>query len=200
LYEIWGAELKKMTDLEPVRQYSENDLNLLLRMIESGLNTFETSSAGRLFDGLAALLGLSQVTSFEGEAAMLLQYAAETADPITAYKFGVTEQNGALIADWEPMVRSAIDDMHRQVGLDSIAARCHHTMVEMIAAVVDRADCKIVALTGGCFQNRLLLELTLDRLRSSGKEVYYHRRIPTNDGGVSLGQAAALMQQLKSEK
>ncbi len=200
LYEIFGRELDTRRDLESVKQYSENDLTLLLHMIESGLNTFETTSAGRLFDGLASLLGLSQVTSYEGEAAMLLQYAAEASEPEVPYEFAVNRRDKAMVLDWEPMVRPVIDDIHRQVRLDRIAARCHHTLVEMIAAAVQTVETPTVVLTGGCFQNRMLLELTYDRLVGLGRRVYYHQRVPTNDGGISLGQAAALIELMKHEK
>ena len=135
LYEIYGEGLKSQTDFPPVREYSDHDLTLLLHMMSGGLNTFVTSSAGRLFDGLASLLGLSQVSSFEGEAAMLLQFAAEAHGPAEPYEYGVIVQGGASIVDWESMVRCVISDLRARIDISAIAARCHATMAAMITRV-----------------------------------------------------------------
>jgi hydrogenase maturation protein HypF len=199
LYEIWGPHLDPVRDLSPLRQYSDEDLRVLLRMIEKGLNTHLTSSAGRLFDGLASLLGLAQVVTFEAEAAMLLQFAAESSQDRKTYEFAVSDNSQPAVLDWEPMVRTVVEDIRKHTPLDTIAARCHNTLVEMIATVADRTDIPEIVLTGGCFQNRPLLERTIERLQTSGKRVYWHRRIPTNDGGISAGQAAAMIDKLQSE-
>lgn len=199
LYEIYGSDLRKLDDLEPVRQFSDVDLGVILKMIDTRVNTFLTSSAGRLFDGLASLLGLSHVTSYEGEAAMLLQFAAERSHPDSPYPFSIDSRGQMLVVDWEPMVRGVIEDLRRKVALDMIAARCHHTLVKMIGMVVKKTEIDKVVLTGGCFQNRLLLEQTIERLSSLGKQVHWHQRIPTNDGGISLGQAAAFIHHFQNE-
>ena len=199
LYEIYGSDLRELSDLEPIQQFSDVDLGVILKMIDNRVNTFLTSSAGRLFDGLASLLGLSHVTTYEGEAAMLLQFAAERSRPDHPYPFTVGSHGQMLVPDWEPMVRGVIEDIRRKVALDLIAARCHHTLVEMIGMVVESAKIDKVVLTGGCFQNRLLLERTIERLSSLSKQVYWHQRIPTNDGGISLGQAAAFIHRSQSE-
>jgi hydrogenase maturation protein HypF len=182
-----------------VGQFSDRELNVILKMIRGGINTPLTSSAGRLFDGLASLLGLQQVSTFEAEAAMQLQFTAETGSDNRAYEFSTDERGTTTVIDWEPMLREVTDDLRAGVSFDNIAARCHHTLVEMIAAVVASSDSETVALTGGCFQNRLLLDLAAARLRMLGKNVYWHQRIPANDGGIALGQAAALINKLQSE-
>jgi len=199
LYEIWGPNLGPVRDLSPLRQYSDDDLRVLLRMIEKGLNTHLTSSAGRLFDGLASLLGLAHVVTFEAEAAMLLQFAAETSQDRQTYEFALVGESRPAVLDWESMVRTVVDDIRKHTPLDTIAARCHNTLVEMIAAVADRSDTPEIVLTGGCFQNRLLLERTIERLQAGGKRVHWHRRIPTNDGGIAAGQAAAMIDKMQSE-
>jgi len=199
LFEIWGEDSKKMRDLGPVRQFSDEELEVILKMIRGGINTPVTSSAGRLFDGLASLLGLSHVSTFEAEAAMQLQFAAEAGSDNRPYEFSSGSPGDACVIDWEPMLRGVIDDLRAGVSLDTIAARCHHTLVEMIAAVVAPSDSGTVVLTGGCFQNRLLLERTIERLQPLGKNVYWHQRMPANDGGIALGQAAALINKMQSE-
>ena len=200
LFEIWGTDLTLLKNLPPIEQYSDDDLQILFRMMEKGLNTHLTSSAGRLFDGLASLLGLAQVATFEAEAAMLLQFAAEAGQDRQAYEFAIKDDSGPLVIDWEPMVRMVVEATGRHTPLDTVAVRCHNTLVEMIAAVADRSDVPETVLSGGCFQNRLLLERTIERLQSGGRRVYWHRRIPTNDGGISPGQAAALINKMQSEQ
>jgi hydrogenase maturation protein HypF len=199
LYEIWGPHLSQVKDLSPIRQYSDAELRILLRLIEKGLNTHLTSSAGRLFDGLASLLGLAHVVTFEAEAAMLLQFAAETSRDRQTYEFALMDKSRPAVLDWEPMVRMVVDDIRKHTPLDTIAARCHNTLVEMIVMVADRSEMPEIVLTGGCFQNRLLLERTIEWLQAGGKRVYWHRRIPTNDGGIAAGQAAALIEKMQSE-
>jgi hydrogenase maturation protein HypF len=200
LYETWGHSLDQVSDLPSLRQYSPDDLQVLLRMIEKGLNTYLTSSAGRLFDGIASLLGLAHVVTFEAEAAMLLQFAADSSPDKRLYEFAYNQESQPGVLDWTPLVRMVIADLRKQTPLDTVAARCHNTLVEMIAAVVNRSDTPDIVLTGGCFQNRLLLERTIERLEKSGERVYWHRRIPTNDGGISAGQAAAMIEKMQSER
>ncbi|MEW5795318.1 MAG: carbamoyltransferase HypF [Candidatus Zixiibacteriota bacterium] len=197
LYEIWGTEVANCGDLAPIQQYPESDLNVILRIIAQDVNTFKTSSAGRLFDALASLLGLAQVNTFEGEAAMQVQFAAERSRYCNPYPFTLVVRDGAAILDWEPMVQAAIDELRNKTSADTIAARCHSTLVEMIVAVVKSSDIRSIVLTGGCFQNRLLLERAAQRLVSLGRQVYWHERVPTNDGGISLGQAAALVNKIR---
>ena len=199
LYEIWGPNLDSVRNLSPLRQYSDDDLRVLFRMIEKGLNTHLTSSAGRLFDGLASLLGLAHTVTFEAEAAILLQFAAEKSQDRQTYHYILLNESRPAVLDWGPAVRMVIDDIRTHTPLDTIAARCHNTLVEMIVTVVNECNAPDVVLTGGCFQNRLLLERTIERLQAGGKQVYWHRRIPTNDGGISAGQAAAMIDKMKGE-
>jgi hydrogenase maturation protein HypF len=94
--------------------------------------------------------------------------------------------------DWEPLVRAIIEDLRRGVPAGRIAARFHQTLANIIVAESQRAGLERVALTGGCFQNRCLTELAVRRLRDAGFRPYWHQRVPPNDGGVALGQLAAL--------
>ena len=161
------------------------ELRLLCRMLEQGVNSPRTSSMGRLFDGVAALLGLCTNNSFEGEAAMSLEFSSapagelEDAWPVPA---------GRPI-DWRPLLRALLDDKAAGVDAKVLATRFHGWLVGVIAQVAQEVGQKTVVLSGGCFQNRVLLEAAVARLRADGFDVYWPQRVPPNDGGIALGQA-----------
>jgi len=154
-------------------------------MLRSGTLCPLTSSMGRLFDAVAWLLGLVSRVSFEGEAAMLLEYAVDPAEP-GAYPFPVE----AGVVDWAPALTGIFADQAAGEASGRIAARFHNGLVEAAVAVARVAAEPVVALSGGCMQNRLLLERLSARLREAGFEVLAQGRVPSNDGGLSLGQAA----------
>jgi hydrogenase maturation protein HypF len=117
-----------------------------------------------------------------------------------AYDLGLLgNEDGHMVVDWEPMLRNLVSDIDKGVRPAIIAAKFHNTLVEMIADVVKQAGFERVALSGGCFQNRYLLEHAVERLTTEGFRVYRHQRVPTNDGGISLGQIAAAARELKKE-
>jgi hydrogenase maturation protein HypF len=161
-------------------------------MLLRSLQVVRTSSAGRLFDAVASLLGLVQRSDFEGEAAMALEFAAGEVLPnsleAAPYPYGVTRDNGAFVLDWGPMVEALFAE---RTNVRRAAARFHATLAQGIADIARRVGEPRVVLTGGCFQNRLLTELTLDRLADAGLEPVWHSRIPPNDGGISVGQVWA---------
>jgi hydrogenase maturation protein HypF len=163
-------------------------------MLSRHVNTPITTSAGRLFDAMAALIGLSQHVTFEGQAAMALEFVAD-ADVKDAYPIVLTTHatvpplpSSPLVLDWRPLVEAALEELRRDVPLGTIAARFHNALVEAILTVVRTVGESQVALTGGCFQNRLLTERVTQRLREMGCTVLLHRHVPPNDGGISLGQ------------
>jgi hydrogenase maturation protein HypF len=173
-------------------------------MLRGGVNSPLTTSAGRLFDGIAALLDLHQQVSFEGQAAMALEFAADDVEPGT-YPLPISGSGASQDAslpiqlDWTPLVREIVADLRRGVCAHIIAARFHNTLAESIAAVAKRIGAPRVALSGGCFQNRLLTERAASRLRSDGFEVLLHRQVPPNDGGISLGQIAVAAAKLRAQ-
>jgi len=180
-------------DLAPVAAFRGAERRLLAGMMSRSVNSPVTSSAGRLFDGVAALLGLCQRSSFEGQAAMRLEFAADP-DVFDSYPFDfdppVDGSDAPAIVDWRPTIEALVLDVGRGISPAVASARFHGTLVEMIARVVEHTGEKTVALTGGCFQNRLLAERVVRRLRQNGIEVLLHRQVPPNDGGISLGQVA----------
>jgi hydrogenase maturation protein HypF len=159
-------------------------------MLKRQINSPLTSSAGRLFDAVAALLNLIQYSSFEGEAAIRLQFAAEQSDCSEHYEFSVNRDSRPLIVDWRAVIHSIIADIDN-VKVDDIARKFHNTLARMIVATGDLFEVQKVALSGGCFQNRLLCQLTLNELEKTGKGAFVHHRIPPNDGGIAAGQIMA---------
>jgi hydrogenase maturation protein HypF len=186
LFEIFGEEIFERKDLP----FTESELAVLRQMFAKNLNTPKTSSAGRLFDAVASLVGIRQKTTFEGQAAMELEYAAtETATEAT-YPIRLSpESETPTVIDWEPAVLAILKNLEKKVPLGTISVRFHNTLAAAIAEVAERIGEKRVVLTGGCFQNQLLTERTVGRLVSRGFRAYWHQRIPPNDGGISLGQA-----------
>ncbi len=158
----------------------------MLAMLGREVRSPRTSSMGRLFDAVAAICGLPAVISFEGQAAMALEFAAEE-DRSDAYPLPVGEGDPAII-DWEPLVRAVLADRAAGVSVGRISARFHNALAEMAVALARRAGLPDVVLTGGCFQNALLAEEIRSRLLDAGFRVYTHRQVPPGDGGIALGQ------------
>jgi hydrogenase maturation protein HypF len=193
-----------MGDLAPLRALTQSERRLIDRMLRSGVNSPITTSAGRLFDGIAALIDLHQQVSFEGQAAMALEFAADEAEsgayPLPISGSGaVQDSTTALVVDWIPLVRGIVTDLRHGVGAHIIAARFHNSLVNGIVGVALRAGQSRVALSGGCFQNRRLTERAASGLREAGFEVLLHRQVPPNDGGISLGQIAVAAARLKTQ-
>ncbi len=169
--------------------FASHELPVLQRMLERSLNCPQTSSVGRLFDAVASLLGLCQTSRFEGDAAMQLQFAAERVDTVNeAYPVTL---NGAIF-DWRPTLAALLDEVARGVAVELIAARFHQTLARLPALLATRAGLERVVLSGGCFQNRLLLALCTVPLRAAGHDVHWPRQVPSNDGGIALGQLSAV--------
>jgi hydrogenase maturation protein HypF len=180
--------------LAPLREFSSENLALLRRMLERGIQSPLTSSAGRLFDAVASLLGVRQVASFEGQAAMELEFLA-AAGIEASYPFG-PRGGQPIVLDWEPMIAAILGDLETGVSTGIISAKFHNTLVEMIVHVAREVGERRVALSGGCFQNGVLLERAVRRLREENFEPVWHRNVPPNDGGISLGQIIAAARQL----
>lgn len=171
-----------------------SEKQLLLQSLEKNINAPLTSSVGRLFDAVAAFTGLAYENSFEGEAAMGVEFAAMCAKSATAYEF---EINGSAV-DWRPMLKQLLADRDNGVTATTIAMRFHHALADIIVAVAQRQSEQRVLLTGGCFQNKLLLELAISHLREAGFTPFWHHRIPPNDGGLAAGQVLAAIRKTKS--
>ncbi|MDG3005439.1 carbamoyltransferase HypF [Paludisphaera mucosa] len=166
---------------------------IVAAMLERRINSPLTSSAGRLFDAVAALAGLRQRVRHEGQAAMELEWASAELTVDDFYPFEVVGDS-PLTIDTRPLISAVASDVRRDVEPGRIGRRFHTTMVEMIAEVCGRIRAnrglEVVALSGGVFMNSLLLDETIGRLEREGFVVHRHRRVPPNDGGLCLGQLA----------
>ncbi len=194
LYQIYGARLFEMEDLAPLKTLTTHERGILRTMLERKVNTPLTSSAGRLFDAVAAITGLRQTARFEGQAAMELEFALGGMIDNETYPFEIGPETGpgsAGVIDWEPMIRAILDHVADHISIAQISARFHNTLVESIIAVARLTGEERICLSGGCFQNRYLTERAISRLREVGLRPYWHQRIPPNDGGIALGQVVA---------
>jgi len=191
LHEAFGDDAFGMNELDTIASFTPEELRVHRTMLNRGVNAPVTSSAGRLFDAVSSLLGLCQTMSFEGQAAMKLEFAAESIRSTAAYEFNLNTRSLPFVLDWEPMLRLIVKDLRATVSPAVIAARFHCTLAEMVVAVAGKIEESRVVLSGGCFQNRYLTERTLACLERHGFEVFRHERIPPNDSGIAPGQIMA---------
>ncbi len=189
LFEMWGDRTFERGDLAPIRSFSTSELAVIHQTLKRGFNAPVTSSAGRLFDAVASLIGLRQRLAFEGQAAMELEFAVQPG--ISAeYSFGI-EDGAPFVVNWQPLIEEILADIRSECEPGVIAAKFHNTLAGIVVAVARRIAEPAVVLTGGCFQNRHLTERCVGRLRAAGFRPYWHQRVPPNDGGIALGQIIA---------
>jgi hydrogenase maturation protein HypF len=185
----------------PLRErLAEGEEALLLRMIERGVNSPPTSSMGRLFDAIAAIVGVADDARYEGEAAILLEASADMSAEGT-YRFdlrgGGSDARGgdALVLDPTPVLSAALDDLSAGIASSVVAMRFHRAVAESIVAVASEASKAVgtrhVALAGGVFMNRIVLGQAMRDLTTEGLEPLTHVKLPMNDGAVSFGQAVS---------
>jgi hydrogenase maturation protein HypF len=191
LFEMMGSAAAEIA--EP--WFGSAELRTLLAALERPKLFPRTSGLGRLFDAVAALCGLSERVTFEGQAAMALEFAV---DPVVrdAYPLPLSADVPA-VADWEPLIRGVLDDRSRGVPASQIAAKFHNALAEMALAVAARIGCHQIVLTGGCFQNAVLTQRVRERLLENDFKVYTHRQLPPGDGGIALGQVLIAARRMK---
>jgi hydrogenase maturation protein HypF len=200
LAHLWAAGIPWHPDLAPVQAARPGELALLASQLTGDVGCTPTSSTGRLFDAIASLLDLCQNSTHEAQAPTHLEsLATPTLPSPRPYHFGTGE--GAF--DAAPVLSAIVDDLRSgRVDRAEIAAGFHHALAEVIARVAgdaaEEAGVRRVGLTGGVFQNAVLVELTRSALEARGCEVLTHRLVPPNDGGLALGQAAVAVALLAS--
>lgn len=191
----WSEVTARYADLDIVRRLAAKPLAPLERMLETGLNAPPSSSAGRLFDAVAAALGVcAEVASYEGQAAIELEALAERGRDEAGDGYPVDVSEGALLTmGWASLWRALLDDLASGTPREVIAARFHAGLAAGLARLggklAKRHGLKRAVLSGGVFQNRLLLQGVAKGLRNSGLDVLTPQRVPANDGGIALGQA-----------
>ncbi len=187
------------SDLPPIKALSSAEQKMLIIQIERGLNSPYTSSMGRLFDAISALIGVCQVANYEGQAAIELEAVVDPHEN-GVYPF---ERDGQQI-DSGAVIRAVIADLRAGVSSSVIAARFHNSVAAMIHEVCARlgaiSGLREVALSGGVFQNVTLLGKTIPILRDAGFTVYTHRLVPPNDGGLALGQAVIAARSIRNQQ
>lgn len=187
LYHYFGEEV---TDLHPFlfEGIDRNEIETVLFMLKKKINSPLTSSSGRLFDAVSALLGICPESSYHAEAPMRLEAVADINEKST-YPFN---SNGVICL--KPVFEEIISDLENHIELSTISGKFHNTVVEIILKTVQQisstAKLKKVALSGGTFQNRIILEKTEIALQQNGFTVYSQSAVPSNDGGIALGQLA----------
>ena len=197
LYEMDSSVLQKHAHLAPFQQTNDAELKLLYNMLEKKINSPRTSSMGRLFDAVASLLDIQHHNHYEGQAPMRLEFAAwssETTD--AAFEFNIYPQASASaiwIFDWQTMIEMIIEDLGKKIKRSTIAAKFHNTLVQGILTIAQKSGQEKIVLSGGSFQNKYLVEKTVATLSAAGLRIYTHQQVPPNDGGIALGQIAALL-------
>ena len=193
LYDALGDEFLKM-DLPFLEGIAQEQLNTLIHMIQKKINSPLTSSCGRLFDSVAAMAGVRNYVAYEGQAAVELEAAAEE-DKERVYPFEIRQKNGVHEFLTRPIIKSVAKDVKEGHSIGLISATFHNTLVALFLKVCQLVQASRnlsqVVLSGGCFQNaRLLVQLT-EALESHGFKIYSQAAVPSNDGGIALGQAVA---------
>ena len=192
LYTLFGDDIAlaglPLDEVDPIER------RVIAQQIEKGINSPLTSSAGRLFDTVAALIGVREEIDYEGQAAIELEAVAAREDQDSkGYPFSIDKGAQTRVVRLESTISSILRDMRTGVPPATISLRFHRTMAAVIAEmcelIAQETSLERVVLSGGVLQNRLLTHLASAALESKGLEVFSHHRVPCNDGGVSLGQA-----------
>jgi hydrogenase maturation protein HypF len=179
--------------------FRDTEAALLLQALARGINSPSTTSAGRLFDAVAALLGIARRNPFEGWAAMALEFAADRATGSAPHAGGGSmvlrapaASGDPWVLDWAPTLAALAEARTRGAAVEDLALRFHEALARGIAAVAREVAADAVALTGGCFQNAHLTDLAAGALRAGGHRVLLHHQLPPNDNSIAAGQALAV--------
>jgi hydrogenase maturation protein HypF len=190
LYDAFGDKLWDL-NLPLFNQIPEQKSKIITEMISKKLNSPETSSLGRLFDGVSGILGIRSHCNFEGQAAMELEMAADE-NTRASYDYEWTSGKVYRI-ELKPIIYGIVEDIEKGISRSTISGKFHRTIANMFSrlCIIIRKERGInqVVLSGGVFQNSFLLTALSQTLEKQGFKVYSHARIPTNDGGIALGQA-----------
>ncbi len=201
----WTQIVDQYSNLELIHFLNSKPLTQLDRMKASELNTPLTSSCGRLFDAVAAALDICREgISYEGQAAIELENLVGQEERLspTAYPFELIDEEMFEI-DPQPMWAALLDDLDAGTSISDISARFHlglaNIIVQTASKISMQSGIKTIALSGGVFQNRILFKRCFDQLRRNRLSVLFHQQVPTNDGGLALGQAAIAAAQIRLE-
>jgi len=163
-------------------------------MIDEGLNSPLTSSLGRFFDGVSAIIGVRSTANYEGQAAVELENIIDENKEYNTYSYKIKNENKEYIIMYDEIIKGIVGDLANNVGKGIISYKFHKTLVKIFSEICvnirNERNINVAVLSGGCFQNLFLLKNLKNILTEKGFRVLHHRKVPTNDGGISLGQAA----------
>jgi len=190
LYDAFGDSFQDL-NLPVLKEIDEKKVNIIKEMMSKGVNSPSTSSLGRLFDGVASILGIRQSVCYEGQAAMELEmFAGEKTSDVYEYEWTSGDRHEVLP---KPIISGIVHDMETGVALSRISAKFHMTIIRMFSTLCEHIRTETglnrVALSGGVFQNSIILTGLSRVLKEQNFQVFTHHLVPTNDGGISLGQA-----------
>lgn len=191
LAHLWAEGIEWANDLPPINQYSHSNLEILRQQLAQNINCPLTSSMGRFFDAAASLIGIRHSVNYEAQAAIELEALADPNENGT-YEFSLEEG----VINPNLLWKSIIEDIRAHISTPVISARFHNSITQMVITICDRIRSETgyhtTALSGGVWQNQYLLQQTVQKLEENGFTILQHSQIPTNDGGISLGQAMIL--------
>jgi hydrogenase maturation protein HypF len=187
LYKVYGRDLFRL-DIPILREIDREKIEMIIKMIDRKINCPLTSGAGRLFDAVASLMGLVHIATFQAEGPMRLESLTnKECTEVYPYSVGKT-------VSFEDTIRSIVADILNNTEKVTIATKLHNTIIliifDIVSAIRLREGINKVVMSGGVFQNKYLLEGTTELLQKNNFEVYSHASVPTNDGGIALGQLA----------
>lgn len=192
LYEVFGGDFLNI-DIDFVKRLDLKKWKNLKIMIDKGINSPETSSMGRLFDAVSSLIGMRDEITYFGQAAIELEMIMDE-DKKGIYCFDINKEGEIYSIDSAPVIRSIVDDFMNSVDASNISSKFHRSVVEMMVEVSkllrEETGINEVALSGGVLQNLFIRNIGTKRLSEEGFKVYNHNNIPSNDGGISVGQVA----------
>ncbi|MCK5509667.1 MAG: carbamoyltransferase HypF, partial [Desulfobacterales bacterium] len=190
LYRVFGEEFLNL-DLPLLKEIEEKKIKFIIKMISKKINSPLTSSLGRLFDGIAAIIGIKNHVSFEGQVAMDLEMLADDNRDAT-YDYEWLSGNTYKVLT-EPIVCGVVKDMEAGIHPSRISSKFHMTLIklfsELCAVIRKESGLNRIVLSGGVFQNSILLTGLIESLKEKNFKVFTHTKVPANDGGISLGQA-----------
>lgn len=208
LFQLFGDSAFERIEIK--NSFSKQELSILHNMLTKKINCPMTSSCGRLFDAVSAIVNIRQICNFEGQAAMDLEFLVDDSSMQESYTFesippapknstpavgktqnNVYDLNLENILDWSPLLIALLNDLETNVKLPTISLKFHNALVNSILKMANQIGEKRVVLSGGCFQNRVLTENAIRELNQNSFKPYWHQRVPPNDGGLALGQLAA---------
>ena len=190
LFNAYGEDFSDI-NLPFLKAIDKNKIYFFLNMIKKNINTPLTSSVGRFFDGVAAILNLKHINSFEGEAPMLLEMKVKKGVK-TFYDYYL-KGKGLMVIKTEPIIKGIVDDILNGLSEREISSKLHNTFVkislDICIKIKKETSLDRVVLSGGVFQNTHLLKLFIREFKKEKFKLFFHSKVPTNDGGLSLGQA-----------